>query len=107
MRTRIKQSKIEEALELLNHAAQEEKTNVSELLDDKYDDLKGLLGSVIQGGPMTGKSRKKIVRNLYQKVKKVNRAIRILGKKVYKEPVAFLGIAVGSLALGLFLGRKK
>ncbi len=109
MRTQIRKDKIEEALELLNDAAQEKKEEVFELLGDKYEHLKEFFESAANnGGAMAGQAKKQIVKSLHEEEKKLRETAAQWDKKIRKEPWAFLGsVALGSLVLGLILGRKK
>jgi len=109
MRAQIKKDKIEEALELLNDAAQEKKEEVFELLGDKYEHLRGFFESVAQkGGDIAGQTKEQIVKSLHQEEKKLKETAAEWNEKVHKDPWAFLGgVALGSLVLGLILGRKK
>ncbi len=109
MRAQIKKDKIEEALELLNDAAQEKKEEVFELLGDKYEHLKEFFENVASNGEaIAGQTKKQIVKSLHEEEKRIKEVAAQWDKKVHKEPWAFLGgVALGSLVLGLILGRKK
>lgn len=109
MRTQIKKDKIEEALEFLNEAAQEKKEEVFELLGDKYEHLKDFFENAANNGEaMVGETKKQIVKSLHQEEKKIKEAASQWDKKVHREPWPYIGgVALGALALGLFLGRKK
>ncbi len=109
MRTQMKKDKIQEALELLNEAAQGKKEEVFELLGDKYEHLKEFFESVASNGEaIAGQTKKQIVKSLHQEEKKLKEVATQWDKKVHKDPWAFLGgVALGSLVLGLILARKK
>ncbi len=109
MRTLIKKDKIEEALELLNDAAQEKKEEVFELLGDKYEHLKEFFESAAHNGEaIVGQTKKQIVKSLHEEEKKLKETAAQWDKKAHKEPWVFLGgVALSSLVLGLILGRKK
>ncbi len=109
MSTQAKKDKIEEALELLNEAAQGKKDEFFDLVGDKYAHLKEFFETAANSGEaIAGKTRKQIVRSLQQEEKKMKEAAADWDKKVHQEPWAFLGgVALGSLVLGLILGRRK
>ncbi len=105
----MKKDKIEEALELLSDAAQGKKEEVLELLGGKYKHLKEFFESATSnGGVVAGQIKKKFGKRLHQEEKKLKETAAQWNKKAHKEPWAFLGgAALGSLVLGLMLGRKK
>jgi ElaB/YqjD/DUF883 family membrane-anchored ribosome-binding protein len=109
MKTQIKKDQIEEALELLNAAAQEKKEEVFELLGDKYEHLKEFFESAAHNGAaIAGRTKEQIAKSLHQEEKKLKEVAAELDEKVHKDPWAFMGgVALGSLVLGLILGRKK
>ncbi len=109
MRTQIKKDKIQEALELLNEAAQGKKEEVFELLGDRYEYLKEFFESAAHNGEaLAGQTKKQIVKSLQHEEKKLKEAAAHWDKKVHNEPWAFLGaVALGSLIFGLILGHKK
>lgn len=71
------ESKIDEALNLLNTAAKEKKNEISRLISDRYTELKNTLVS---------QSRTMITQH---------------------PVLVLSGIASGALALGYFMGRKR
>lgn len=109
MRTQIKKDKIQEALELLNEAAQGKKDEVFELLGDNYEHLKAFFESAAHNGEvLAGQTKKQIVKSLHEEEKMLKEVAADLDKKVHKEPWLFLGgVALGSLVLGLLLGRTN
>ena len=94
---------------MLTVEAQEKKEEVFEILGDKYEHLKGFFEEVVQnGGVIAGDTKKKIVKSLHQEEKKLRETAAEWDKEVHEKPWAFLGgVALGSLVLGLILGRKK
>ena len=109
MSTQNKKDKIQEALELLNETAQGKTDEFFELVGDKYEHLKDFFESTASsGGALAGQTRKQILRSLHQEEKKLKETAAEWDKKVHQKPWGFIGgVALGSLALGLFLGRKK
>ncbi len=71
------ESKIDEALNLLNTAAKEKKNEISRLISDRYTDLKNTI--VCQGRSMVNKH----------------------------PILLMSGIASGALAIGYLMGRKR
>lgn len=109
MRTHLKKDKIQEALELLNSAAQEKRDEIYEILGDKYEHLKEVVGTTMQNGhEIVGHAKKKVTKGLHAEERKLRQTAASLDKKIHKDPWMFLGgVALGSLAMGLFLGHKK
>ena len=61
-----------------------------------------------KGGDIAGQTKEQIVKSLHQEEKKLKETAAEWNEKVHKDPWAFLGsVALGSLVLGLILGRKK
>lgn len=109
MRTHLRKDKIQEALDLLNEAAQEKKEEMFELLGDEYEQLKDFFESAAQNGKaLAGQAKKQIVNGLHQEEKKLKETAAKWDEKVHENPWKFLGsVALGSLVLGLVLGHKK
>ena len=109
MRAQIKKDKIQEALELLNDAAQEKKDEVYELLGSKYESLREIFEDAAQNGhELVGEAKKRIAKGLQVEEKKIKEIASQMDKKVRRKPWVFLGsVALGSLVLGLIFGGKK
>ena len=105
----VRRSKIQDALELLNDAAQEKKEEVYEVIGDKYDSLRKLFESVVNNGQEVAvHAQKRINKEFHEEEKKIRQAAAHWSKKIGQEPWKYLGgVAVGSLIFGLLLGRKK
>ena len=105
----MRRSKIQDALDLLNDAAQEKKDEVYELIGDKYDSLRGLFEAVLDNGQeVTTHVQKRISKGLHEEEKKIRQATTKWDKKIHREPWKYLGgVALGSLIIGFFLGRKN
>ena len=105
----VKRNKIQDALDLLNDAAQEKKDEVYELIGDRYESLRELFETVLdRGQDVAVHAQKRIYKNLHEEEKKIRHAAVQWDKKVRQEPWKYLGgVAVGSLIFGLLLGRKK
>lgn len=108
MRAAMKKDKIQEALELLNEAAQQKKDDIYVLLGDKYEHLRDFFESAVENGEtVAGQAKKKIVKGLHQEEKKIKEAVSSIDKKVRKQPWPVLGgVALGALVIGLVLGKK-
>lgn len=104
-----KNNKIEEALELLNEAAQEKKEEVYEMIGDKYESLRGIFEEVVANGREVAETaQKQLAKGLHYEEKKIRQAAAKFDKKIHSDPWKFLGgIALGTLIVGMVLGRKK
>ena len=109
MRTQIRKDKIQEALELLNDAAQEKKDEVYELLGSKYESLKEVFENAAENGhELVGEAKKRIAKGLHAEEKKIKEIAAEMDKKIRRKPWVVLGsVALGSLVLGLIFGGKK
>ena len=105
----VKRGKIQDALDLLNDAAQGKKEEVYELIGDKYESLRGLFETVLSNGQEVAvHAQKRINKGLHAEEKKIRQVAAQWDKKIRREPWKYLGgVAVGSLIFGLLLGRKK
>lgn len=108
MRTSTRRDKIQDALELLNEAAEEKREEIYEIFGSKYGHLKELFENAAENGQeLAGQAKKQIVRGLHAEEKKLKEAAAQWDKKVRKDPWIFLGgVAFSSLVLGLILSRK-
>jgi ElaB/YqjD/DUF883 family membrane-anchored ribosome-binding protein len=109
MRTATGRKKIQDALELLNEAAQEQKEEVFEMLGSKYESLRGLLEDTVHNGQSVAEDTRKAVRKtLRDEERKIRAVTARLDKDVHRDPWKYLGgAAVGALVLGLILSRKS
>ena len=88
--------KINEALELLNNAAQHKKDEILKLVTNKYADFREAIES-------TKETAGEVIREGQVKARK---AAREVDKNVRKNPWAFIGAAAGTaLLLGFILGK--
>jgi ElaB/YqjD/DUF883 family membrane-anchored ribosome-binding protein len=88
-------AKIHEALELLNAAAAEEQSELQSMIGDRYNDLKGFLGTL-------GTDMQRDVSGAYRAGKaKVRAAAGEVDSHVHANPWAYIG---GTAALGLLVG---
>ena len=105
----VKRNKIQDALDLLNDAAEEKKEEVYEMIGDKYDSLRGIFETAVHNGQGAAVyAQKQINKSLHEEEKKIRQTAAQWGKKIRQEPWKYLGAAAaGSLIIGLLLGRKK
>jgi ElaB/YqjD/DUF883 family membrane-anchored ribosome-binding protein len=88
-------TKIHEALELLNAAAAEERSELQDMICDRYDTLKEFVGTL-------GTDVQREVSGAYKAGKaKVRAAASEVDSHVHANPWAYIG---GSAALGLLIG---
>jgi ElaB/YqjD/DUF883 family membrane-anchored ribosome-binding protein len=94
--------KFGEALELLEEVAKDKKTDLQNLVSEKYGNLKSVLGDVAQGLQKQGKE------TYEQGIEKVKDLASRSDKSVRQHPWSYLGgTAIGFLILGFFLSRRK
>lgn len=94
--------KISEALELLEEVAKDKKTDLQNLVSEKYGNLKSVLGDVAQGLHKQGRE------TYEQGLEKVKDLAARSDKSVRQNPWPYLGgTAIGFLILGFFLGRSS
>jgi len=102
MTGRFEDKRINEALELLNEVAKEKKSELQDMVSDKYTDLKSLLGGVAES------LQHKAKETCDQGKEKVEELVSEVEKCVRKNPWPYLGgTALGFLILGYILGSSK
>lgn len=108
MRTQSSKDKIQEALELLNEAAQDKKNEIYDLVGEKYDHLRGLFGESLSNGRFVANGvKKRVLKNIHAEEKKLRQTAAIWNRKIHKEPWMVIGgVALGSLVLGALLRRR-
>lgn len=102
-------SKITEAFELLNEAAKEKKSEMKELMTDRYSHIKqAVLEGTTQGKQILEKAQhvaKEAIAGAGETVKKTATKV---DKSVRENPWPYVGgVAVASLILGFFMGSKR
>ncbi len=109
MRMHTKRNKIQDALELLNDAAQDKKHEVYEMIGDKYEFLREMFEETVHNGQSAAEHvQKRLAKGFHSEEKKIRDAAGQLGKKIKQDPWKVLGgVALGSLVVGLFLARRK
>jgi ElaB/YqjD/DUF883 family membrane-anchored ribosome-binding protein len=84
-------ARLEEALELLNETARNKREELKELLDEKYANIRSLLGEMTT-------SNREIVRQMRD----------MASERVQRHPLAIVGgVAAGALAIGFLLGMTR
>ena len=104
-----KKDKIHEALELLNEAAKEKKDEVYGVINSKYEHLREMFAGVAENGQSLAEdATKNISKTWHAEEKKIKKLAADWDKEVRENPWTYIGgAALGSLCLGLILGRKK
>lgn len=93
-------TRIHEALELLNEVANEEGEHLKEIIADRYESLKDSMSSL-------GESAQREARKVYAAGReRVTTAARAVDENVHEHPWAYIGgAAVTGLLLGFLLAR--
>lgn len=98
----MEDKRIAEALELLNEAAKDKKTELQHLISNKFGDLKSLVEGV------AGKVQRETVDTYQRGKEKIEDVMSEVDKSVHKNPWPYIGgAAVFALFLGYLLGRSK
>jgi len=99
---RFEDKRINEALELLNAAARDQKTELRAAIESKYTDLASLVGAL--GHEVRSRAAVK-----YEAGKqKVAAVAGDIDKSVHRSPWTYIGgTAVAALLLGFLLGRSR
>jgi len=98
----MEDKRIAEALELLNEAAKDKKTELEHLISHKFGDLKSLVEGV------TGKVQRGTVDAYQHSKEKLEDVLSEVDKSVHKNPWPYIGgAAVVALLFGYLLGRSK
>jgi ElaB/YqjD/DUF883 family membrane-anchored ribosome-binding protein len=94
--------KLEEALSLLNEAARDKREEVKTLISEKYSDLTSALSDAADA---SGRWLRKEGRLATDTTKE---AVSTVNGSIHKHPWPYIGgVAVGTLVLGLMLGRRR
>ena len=98
----MEDKRITEALELLNEAAKDKKTELEHLISHKFGDLKSLVGGVAE-------KVQKETADTYQRGKeKFEDVLSEVDKSVHKNPWPYIGGAAAvALLFGFLLGRSR
>jgi ElaB/YqjD/DUF883 family membrane-anchored ribosome-binding protein len=102
MSVKIEDKRINEALDLLNELAKEKKSELEQMISEKYGELKSAFGG-------TAETIKKQAHEVYEHAAEKAKSIASeVDKSVRKNPWPYLGgTALGFLIIGFFLGRPK
>ncbi|MBI4372281.1 MAG: hypothetical protein HY585_00970 [Candidatus Omnitrophica bacterium] len=109
MKNRVKHDKLEQALELLNEAAQEKKEELYDLIGGRYSHIKEVLNESAENGKTAIKHAKKtITKTLHDQQKKVRDIADDFDEKVHDNPWAVLGgVALAAFMVGFSVGHRK
>ena len=98
----MEDKRITEALELLNEAAKDKKTELEQLISHKFGDLK----SLVEG--LTGKVQREAADTYHRGKEKIEDVLSDVDKSVHKNPWPYIGGAAAvALLFGYLLGRSK
>jgi ElaB/YqjD/DUF883 family membrane-anchored ribosome-binding protein len=102
MTDRFDDKRVNEALELLEEMAKDKRTELQEMIDRKYLNLR----SAARG--TAGRIQQDVVGAYHRGKDKVVGVAEDLDENVHKNPWPYIGgTALGCLLLGYFLGRSK
>ena len=109
MKTRIKNDKLKEALELLNEAAKEKREELYELIGDKYSHVREILNDRTENGKEAADRLKKhITKSLKEEEEKLIDKAKEFDENIHENPWFYLGIvAVSSMVLGIMMSHRK
>ena len=95
-------TRVREALELLNSVAKDKKTELQSMVQNKYGDLKSVIGS-------WGDKIQHDATEIYQKGREKTVSMASdLDKNVHQSPWSFIGgAALGALIIGYLMGRSN
>ena len=101
-------TKITEALELLNEAAKEKKDELQGLFTDQYSHIKQVMvAGADQGKQFVDKARHLAQDAIVEGEEKIKEVASEADKRVHKDPWPYIaGAAVVSLLLGYLMGSK-
>jgi ElaB/YqjD/DUF883 family membrane-anchored ribosome-binding protein len=107
--TKISNSKITEALELLNEAAKEKREEMKGLMTDRYSHIKQVvLEGTTQGKKILDKAQDVAQEAIVEGRETVKKTAVEVDRRVRKNPWPYVsGAAVVSLILGYFMGSKR
>jgi len=106
---RTSNTKINEALELLNEAAREKKDELKGLMSNKYSHIREVMTAGVDHGKEVLKHAQDITKEtIIQSKEKVIEIATDIDKRVHKDPWVYIaGTAAASLLLGYFMGSKR
>jgi ElaB/YqjD/DUF883 family membrane-anchored ribosome-binding protein len=106
---RTSNTKIGDALELLNQAAQEKRSELTDLMANKYSHIReAMASSVVHGKEILKHTQDLTQQAIVQSKEKVKEIAGDVDQRVHKDPWAYIaGTAAASLILGYLMGSKR
>ncbi len=103
-----KHDKIHEALTLLNEAAKEKKDVLSEMIGDKYANVRDILQEKTEDGVEAAtRLGKQLTKGLHAQKGKLKKGAHDLDQKIRKNPWTYIGgAALAAFVMGKFFKRK-
>lgn len=103
-------SRINEALDVLNDAARDNKERLSQLIEEQYADLKNIFGARVAESAESLRERSRRV--LDESRRQIRTKARDLDEHVRRNPWSYLGVAApaaltAGLLVGYLMGRKR
>ena len=101
--------KLHDALELLNEAAQEKRTELYDLIGDKYSHFKEVLSDTAKNGKKAAnRTGKELFKALQGREEQFVHKAKEIDKQVHQNPWLYVGIvAVSSVLLGYMMNHKR
>ncbi|HTL48398.1 MAG TPA: hypothetical protein VL688_10120 [Verrucomicrobiae bacterium] len=108
MRTRFKNDKLHEVVDLLNEAAKEKKEELYGLIGEKYGQIAEAIQEKAENGLHAVESAKKqLFKALQDEEEKIFERAKEVDKQAHENPWAFVGaVAFVSFLFGVRFGRK-
>ena len=104
-----KQKKFEEALQLLNEAAQDKKGEIENLLGEKYDNIREAIEEAISKNKSHfNRVRKLVESSIDEGQGRVKQKTDQVNKEIRDNPWKYLGgTALGAVLLGFIMGSSR
>ena len=102
-------NKITDAIELLNEAAKEKRTEIKELMTDRYSHIReAVLEGATQGQKILEKTQDAVQETIDETRETAKKTAKKVDKRIHEDPWPYLsGVAFASLILGWFMSSKR
>jgi ElaB/YqjD/DUF883 family membrane-anchored ribosome-binding protein len=109
MKSRYKNEKLHEVLEILNEAAKEKKAELYELIGEKYSTIAHALSDKAENGKhAVGKAKKQLIKTLQEEEERLLDKAKEVDRQAHENPWAFIGtVAFVSFLFGMRFGSRS